>query len=136
MSPRTNAEPFCRRQSITFQKTELEQLESKLREMEVELEEKQSQLPLMSHNSSGSGRGNTQRRKGLEAVLEPEAREDGQEENTDKATSAMRPPSAVSGAQSPPSPSHSKNSIPRQAVQKRRKTVDSRSRNLPSRGRP
>jgi chromosome segregation ATPase len=74
MSPRTNAEPFCRRQSITFQKTELEQLESKLREMEVELEEKQSQLPLMSHNSSGSGRGNTQRRKGLEAVLEPEAR--------------------------------------------------------------
>jgi hypothetical protein len=135
MSAQRNAEPFCRRQSITFQQTELEQLESKLRKMEVELQEKQSQLPFTCHDGSGSGHRSTQRRKGLEAILEPDARENGEEENTAKATSATRRPSAAADTRPLSSSSHSNDSIPRQVVQKRRKTVDSRTRNLPSRGR-
>ena len=135
--PIQNTKPLYRRQSITFQKTELEQLESKLREMEVELQEKQSQLPLISDDASGSSHSITQRPKGLEAVPEPDMREDAEEENTTaKATPGMRTPTAVSGARPPSSPSHSSTSTSRQAVQKRRKTVDSRSRNLPSRGKP
>jgi hypothetical protein len=129
------AEQLCRRQSITFQKTELEQLESKLREMEVELQEKQAQLPATSSTGSGSGRSITHRPKGLEAVVEQDAPEYGDEEDTDKTTSAMRSPPAVSEARPPSSPALASNTTPRQAVQKRRKTVDSRSRNLPSRGR-
>jgi hypothetical protein len=137
LPPYTNTEPLCRRQSITFQKTELEQLESKLREMEVELQEKQSQLPLISDDTSGSDYSIIQKPKGPEAALEPDMREGAQEENTTaKATPGMRTPTAVSEARPPSSPSHPSTSTSRQAVQKRRKTVDSRSRNLPSRGRP
>jgi hypothetical protein len=105
--------------------------------MEVELQEKQSQLPLISDDASGSGHSITQRPKGLEAVPEPDMCEGVEEENTTaKATPGMRTPTAVSGARPPSSPSHSSTSTSRQAVQKRRKTVDSRSRNLPSRGKP
>jgi hypothetical protein len=104
--------------------------------MEVELQEKQSQLPLISDDASGSGHSITQRPKGPEADLEPDMGEGAQEENTTaKATRGMRTPTAVSEARPPSSPSHPSTSTSRQAVQKRRKTVDSRSRNLPSRGR-
>jgi hypothetical protein len=104
--------------------------------MEVELQEKQSQLPLISDDTSGSGHSITQRPKGPEAALEPDMGEGAQEENTTaKATPGMRTPTAVSEARPPSSPSHPSTSTSRQAVQKRRKTVDSRSRNLPSRGR-
>jgi hypothetical protein len=105
--------------------------------MEVELQEKQSQLPLTSDDTSGSDHSITQRPKGLEAALEPDMREGAQEENTAaKAPPGMHTPTAVSEARPPSSPSHPSTSTSRQAVQKRRKTVDGRSRNLPSRGRP
>ena len=104
--------------------------------MEVELQEKQAQLPSASSSGWGSGRSITQRRKGLDAVLEPDANGDAEEEKSGKAPSAMRAGPAISDARPPSSPAHESNVTPRQAVQRRRKTVDSRSRNLPSRGRP
>ena len=104
--------------------------------MEVALQEKQAELPLTTHNPVGSGRSATQRRKGLEAVLEPEAREDEEEDKTAKVVPAAHAPSAVSETRPPSFPAVSNNPAGRQAAQRRRKTVDSRSGNLPSRGRP